>query len=176
MYPLYLLRRTDPVTPGLGINLNILIHIPILLFPSFALYLYWGLLNLALAYSYTALEVGRLLLELANVNASHDVLTMPPSGSQRHLPWHEQKKCHSNVFRFPWFSKTVPAWPNVWRFLNCARHPSENNFKAAKIVYKNTKYHTPLSVSKAILLGVILGIIFGIFYVLINTSIQHRKN
>ena len=53
---------------------------------------------------------------------------------------------------------------------------SENNFKAAKIVYKNTKYHTPLSMSKAILLGVILGIIFGIFYVLINTSIQHRKN
>jgi len=50
-----------------------------------------------------------------------------------------------------------------------------NNFKAASIVYKDTKYETSFSLIKAVLFAGIFGIIFGMFYVLISNAIQQRK-
>jgi len=50
-----------------------------------------------------------------------------------------------------------------------------NNFKAASIVYKNTKYESSFSLINTVLFAGILGIIFGIFYVLISNAIQQRR-
>jgi LPS O-antigen subunit length determinant protein (WzzB/FepE family) len=50
-----------------------------------------------------------------------------------------------------------------------------NNFRAAKIVYKDTKYESSFSLIKMILFGGIFGIIFGMFYVLISNAIYQRK-
>jgi len=50
-----------------------------------------------------------------------------------------------------------------------------NNFKAASIVYKDTKYEASFSLIKAVLFAGIFGIIFGMFYVLISNAIQQRK-
>ena len=49
------------------------------------------------------------------------------------------------------------------------------NFKAASIIYKDTKYETSFSLIKAVLFSGIFGIIFGMFYVLISNAIQQRK-
>jgi len=50
-----------------------------------------------------------------------------------------------------------------------------NNFKAANIIYKNTKYEASSSLIKIVLFAGIFGIIFGMFYVLISNEIQQRK-
>jgi len=50
-----------------------------------------------------------------------------------------------------------------------------NNFKAANIIYKDTKYEASFSLIKAVLFAGIFGIIFGMFYVLISNAIQQRK-
>ena len=50
-----------------------------------------------------------------------------------------------------------------------------NNFKAASIIYKDTKYEVSFSLIKAVLFAGIFGIIFGMFYVLISNAIQQRK-
>ena len=50
-----------------------------------------------------------------------------------------------------------------------------NNFKAASIIYKDTKYEASFSLIKAVLFAGIFGIIFGMFYVLISNAIQQRK-
>jgi hypothetical protein len=50
-----------------------------------------------------------------------------------------------------------------------------NNFKAASIIYKDTKYEASFSLIKAVLFSGIFGIIFGMFYVLISNAIQQRK-
>ena len=50
-----------------------------------------------------------------------------------------------------------------------------NNFKAGRIIYKDTKYDQSFSLIKTILFSGIFGIIFGMFYVLIQNKIQQRK-
>ena len=50
-----------------------------------------------------------------------------------------------------------------------------NNFKAASIIYKDTKYEASFSLIKIVLFAGIFGIIFGMFYVLISNAIQQRK-
>jgi len=50
-----------------------------------------------------------------------------------------------------------------------------NNFKAASIIYKDTKYEASFSLIKAVLFAGIFGVIFGMFYVLISNAIQQRK-
>jgi LPS O-antigen subunit length determinant protein (WzzB/FepE family) len=50
-----------------------------------------------------------------------------------------------------------------------------NNFKAANIIYKDTKYEASFSLIKAVLFAGIFGVIFGMFYVLISNAIQQRK-
>jgi len=50
-----------------------------------------------------------------------------------------------------------------------------NNFKAASIIYKDTKYEALFSLIKTILISGIFGVIFGMFYVLISNAIQQRK-
>jgi LPS O-antigen subunit length determinant protein (WzzB/FepE family) len=50
-----------------------------------------------------------------------------------------------------------------------------NNFKAASIIYKDTKYKASFSLMKTVLFGGIFGIIFGMFYILISNAIQQRK-
>jgi len=50
-----------------------------------------------------------------------------------------------------------------------------NNFKAASIIYKDTKYEASFSLIKTVLFAGIFGIIFGMFYVLISNAIQQRK-
>jgi len=52
---------------------------------------------------------------------------------------------------------------------------SNNNFKAASIIYKNTKYEASFNLIKTVLFSGIFGIIFGMFYVLISNAIQQRK-
>ncbi len=52
---------------------------------------------------------------------------------------------------------------------------TDNNFKAASIIYKDTKYETSSSLIKTILFAGIFGIIFGMFYVLISNAMQQRK-
>ena len=52
---------------------------------------------------------------------------------------------------------------------------SKNNFKAASIIYKNTKYESSFNLIKVVLFAGIFGIIFGMFYVLISNAIQQRK-
>ena len=50
-----------------------------------------------------------------------------------------------------------------------------NNFKAASIIYKDTKYEAKFSFIKVVLFAAIFGIIFGMFYVSILNEIQQRK-
>ena len=50
-----------------------------------------------------------------------------------------------------------------------------NNFKAAKIIFKDTEYEASSSLVKAVLFSGIFGIIFGMFYVLISNAIQQRR-
>ena len=50
-----------------------------------------------------------------------------------------------------------------------------NNFKAASIIYKDTKYEASFSLIKVVLFAGIFGIIFGMFNVLISNTIQQRK-
>ena len=52
---------------------------------------------------------------------------------------------------------------------------NENDFKAAKIIYKDTEYEASFSLIKVILFSGIFGIIFGMFYVLVSNAIQNRK-
>lgn len=50
-----------------------------------------------------------------------------------------------------------------------------NDFRAAEIVYKNTKYKKSFSLLNAVLISGLLGFIFAMFYVLISIAIQNRK-
>ncbi len=50
-----------------------------------------------------------------------------------------------------------------------------NNFKAASIVYQDTKFQSKLSLLKIILFSGIFGIIFGIFYIFVSVAIKQRK-
>ena len=59
--------------------------------------------------------------------------------------------------------------------LNFHNFINSKNFKAAKIIYKDTEYESSFSFIKAILFSGIFGTIFGIFYVTIQNSIQLRK-
>ena len=52
---------------------------------------------------------------------------------------------------------------------------TNNNFKAANIIYQDTKYKASFNLIKTILISGIFGIIFGIFYVHISNAIQQRK-
>jgi len=52
---------------------------------------------------------------------------------------------------------------------------NDNKFKAAGIIYKDTKYEASFSLIKAVLFAGIFGIIFGMFYVLISNAIQQRR-
>jgi len=52
---------------------------------------------------------------------------------------------------------------------------NDNNFKAANIIYRNTKYETSFNLIKSVLFTGILGIIFGIFFVLTLNLINQRK-
>ena len=63
----------------------------------------------------------------------------------------------------------------IEEFFNSTPIVNGNNFEAASIVYKNTKYEASFSLIKAVLFGGIFGIIFGMFYVLISNVIQQRK-
>lgn len=50
-----------------------------------------------------------------------------------------------------------------------------NDFRAAEIVYKNTKYKKSFSLLNAVLISGLLGFIFAMFYVLISIAIQNKK-
>ena len=63
----------------------------------------------------------------------------------------------------------------IERLFNSTPIVSNNNFKAASIVYKDTEYEASFSLIKAVLFAGIFGIIFGMFYVLISNAIQQRK-
>jgi LPS O-antigen subunit length determinant protein (WzzB/FepE family) len=49
------------------------------------------------------------------------------------------------------------------------------DFKAANIIYQNTKFETSSSLIKAVLFSGIFGVIFGMFYVLISSAIRQHK-
>ena len=51
----------------------------------------------------------------------------------------------------------------------------DNDFKAANIIYQDTKFKASFSLIETILISGILGIIFGMFYVLIRNAIQQRR-
>ena len=63
----------------------------------------------------------------------------------------------------------------IEKLFNSTPIVDDNNFKAASIIYKDTKYETSFSLIKAVLFAGIFGIIFGMFYVLISSAIQQRK-
>jgi len=63
----------------------------------------------------------------------------------------------------------------IEKLFNATPIINSNNFKAAKIIYKNTKYEASFSLIKAILFSGIFGVIFGMFYVLVSNVIQQRK-
>ena len=63
----------------------------------------------------------------------------------------------------------------IQKLFNSTPIVSGNNFKAASIIYKDTKYEASFSLIKAVLFAGIFGIIFGMFYVLISNAIQQRK-
>ena len=63
----------------------------------------------------------------------------------------------------------------IQEFFNATPIINGNNFKAANIFYKNTKYEAIFSLKKTVLFAGIFGIIFGMFYVLISNAIQQRK-
>jgi LPS O-antigen subunit length determinant protein (WzzB/FepE family) len=50
-----------------------------------------------------------------------------------------------------------------------------NNFRAAEIVYKDTKYEASFSLIKTILISGIFGVILGMLYTLISSAIRQRK-
>ena len=52
---------------------------------------------------------------------------------------------------------------------------SNYDFKAAEIIYKDTKYEVSYSSIKIVLLAGIFGIIFGILYIVLVNAIQQRK-
>ena len=52
---------------------------------------------------------------------------------------------------------------------------TSNDFKAANIIYQDTKFETSFGLIKTILISGIFGVIFGMFYVLISNAIQQRK-
>ena len=51
----------------------------------------------------------------------------------------------------------------------------DNDFKAANIIYQDTKFKASFSLIKTILISGIFGIIFGMFYVLISSAIRQHK-
>ena len=63
----------------------------------------------------------------------------------------------------------------IEKLFNSTPIVNSNNFKAASIIYKDTKYEASFSLRKTILISGIFGIIFGMFYVLISSAIQQRK-
>ena len=63
----------------------------------------------------------------------------------------------------------------IERLFNFTPIVSNNNFKAASIVYKDTEYEASFNLIKAVLFAGIFGIIFGMFYVLISNAIQQRR-
>ena len=63
----------------------------------------------------------------------------------------------------------------IERLFNSTPIITDNNFKAANIIYQNTKYDSSFSLIKAILLAGIFGVMFGIFHVLVSNAIQQRK-
>ena len=64
----------------------------------------------------------------------------------------------------------------IEKLFNSTPIDTGNNFKVAKIAYKNIRYYDPSSsLIKSILYAVIFGIIFGIFYVFVSNAIQQRK-
>ncbi len=52
---------------------------------------------------------------------------------------------------------------------------SDNDFKAANIIYKDTEYKNSFSLINIISIAGFFGILFGIFYVMISNAIQQRK-
>ena len=52
---------------------------------------------------------------------------------------------------------------------------SDNDFKAADIIYKNTEYKNSFSLIKTISIAGVFGILFGIFYVMISSAILNRN-
>ena len=52
---------------------------------------------------------------------------------------------------------------------------SGNYFKAASIIYKDTKYEPSFSLTKAIVISGIFGFIFGMFYIYVSNAIQQRR-
>jgi len=63
----------------------------------------------------------------------------------------------------------------IEQLFNSTAIVNDNNFKAASIIYKDTKYEASSSLIKAVLFAGIFGIIFGMFYVLISNAIQKRR-
>ena len=63
----------------------------------------------------------------------------------------------------------------IQKLFNSTPIVNGNNFKAASIIYKDTKYEASFNLIKAVLFAGIFGIIFGMFYVLISSAIQQRK-
>ena len=61
------------------------------------------------------------------------------------------------------------------KLLNNTPIVSSNDFKAANIIYQNTKFVSSFSLIKTISIAGILGIIFGLFYVSISNAIKQRK-
>jgi LPS O-antigen subunit length determinant protein (WzzB/FepE family) len=52
---------------------------------------------------------------------------------------------------------------------------TNNDFKAANIIYQDTKFEASFGLIKTILISGIFGVIFAMFYVLISNAIQQRK-
>ena len=52
---------------------------------------------------------------------------------------------------------------------------NDNNFKAANIIYQNTKYENSFSLINAISIAGFFGILFGIIYVMISSAILNRN-
>ena len=52
---------------------------------------------------------------------------------------------------------------------------SDNDFKAADIIYKNTEYKNSFSLINTISIAGVFGILFGIFYVMISSAILNRN-
>ena len=63
----------------------------------------------------------------------------------------------------------------IEKLFNATPIVSNNEFKAAEIIYKDTDYESSSSLKKVILISAIFGIIFGMIYVLLSNAIQRRK-
>ena len=70
---------------------------------------------------------------------------------------------------------TDKSLERIEKLFNSTPIVNGNNFKAASIVYKDTKYEASFSLIKAVLFAGIFGVIFGMFCVLISNAIQQRK-